>query len=181
MKCTKQELISIFGISEFIYQGWLKEGLPKLVNEVDTNENGESYAYDTKDCIKWYGDYVISKAHAVPKSKYDANKEKARLLHHQANNEAMKERIASSEYVLVDQVLKKWTSAALSVRNRLIALPKRIARIALAASSEIEIEADTEKLIYEALDELSNFEIEGGKEETPKKPMGRPKKVKTEE
>ena len=85
---------------------------------------------------------------------YDDKIEKARLLHHQANNEALKERTSTAELLPADEVLKTWTEMITAMRAKLLGLPSRLANRVMSFDTVIEAEQYVKDEVYRALREL---------------------------
>ena len=89
-------------------------------------------------------------------SVYDMEKERARLTHHQANNEALKERETRGELISTELVLAGWQEKQAALRARLLPLPVKVAPLVIAANGDrVEIEETLKGAIYEALEELA--------------------------
>ena len=157
MLCNRKEIADIFGINEYTVDAWAKEGMPKALKTPGKEVGDSRKKFNSVECIKWYSERVSTTVEPEKKSKYDYNAEKSRLMHHQANNEALKEKVALGELVKVEEVINKWSQASLSMRNKLLTLPSRIAKISTTLNNEIEIQLEVENQIHQALNELSIY------------------------
>lgn len=90
-------------------------------------------------------------------SVYDTDKERARLLHHQANIAALDEKVKERSLIPADVVLANWQDIAANVRARLLAIPTQLAATCANAPRE-EVEAKASTLVRQALEELANAE-----------------------
>lgn len=178
MIVSRKDIADVFSTSEQSIRNWLLEGLPRL-------KDGHNSEYDTRKCIDWFVERAIRKkvgkdANGV----YTLETERARLAHHQANNEALKEAQLKGDLIANADVLKQWSDAIIAMRNKMLALPSKLSKVAINAETVKEIERDAERLIYEALNELNIYESTADTKqstdtsetttETDSKPMGRP-------
>ncbi len=93
---------------------------------------------------------------------YDYNVERARLAHHQANNEALKEKELRRELMNVDEVERLVSQTVLAARSKLLSLPTKMAGKVQFISELPIIEGLLRDSVDEALHELaaSIFNIE---------------------
>ncbi len=85
--------------------------------------------------------------------------ERTRLTRFQADNEEMKKKQLSGELFKADIVMNLWGRHIMDCRSRLLALPTKISPVAFACKTIQEVQAATEKLVYEALNELKNITV----------------------
>lgn len=90
---------------------------------------------------------------------FDLTDERTRLTRFQADNEEMKKKQMSGELFPAESVLKLWERHIMDCRSRLLALPTKIAPVAYACKTIQEVQAATEKLVHEALNELKSIEV----------------------
>ena len=90
---------------------------------------------------------------------YDLVKERARLAFHQANLAALDEKAREKTLIEYEAVVAEWQRILIGVRNRMLALPSRLASVCgNLPPKDIQREADA--IIREALTELANTEPE---------------------
>lgn len=87
---------------------------------------------------------------------YDDKIERARLTHHQANNEALKEAVNRRELIPASEVIEAWAEMVGSMRARLLALPGRLANRAMSFESVREAEDYAREEVYSALEQLGD-------------------------
>lgn len=84
----------------------------------------------------------------------DAQEERARLTHHQANIAALEEQELSGELLRRDSVVAEVTEAIANCRAKLITLPPKMASVVVAMDDLQEVRTALQAGVYEALDEL---------------------------
>lgn len=87
-------------------------------------------------------------------SVYDIERERARLLHHQANIAALDQQVKEKQLIPADVVLHNWQDIAANVRARLLAIPPQLAATC-ANSSRESVQEKATALIRQALEELA--------------------------
>lgn len=92
---------------------------------------------------------------------YDLTKERARLSHHQANCEELKERQLIGELIPAEEVKAQWSDMILAVRAKILSLPGKVASIAMAAESLREVEEFVSEELHGALNELVEDDTPG--------------------
>lgn len=111
---------------------------------------------------------------------YDLTAERARLSHHQANCEELKERQLTGELIPAEEVSAQWSDMILAMRAKVLALPGKVANVAMAAETLREVEEFVTEELHEALNELNSEDTprgNGAAKATPKaksKRVGRP-------
>jgi phage terminase Nu1 subunit (DNA packaging protein) len=86
---------------------------------------------------------------------YDLMAERARLSHHQANIEGLKELERRGELVSAHAVALTWQNLIGAARAKLIGMPAKLAPVLLGAIDLHDIEGKLREEIYDALDELA--------------------------
>lgn len=111
------------GVTRQTVQNWLKDGLPVK----SEGKAGVATIFESKDVDRWLTEREISKR--VVKSDgedYDRQKEEARLKHHQANNEALKEAEKCGQVLDTSLVVELCSAGVTNCRNRLLAVDKKL-------------------------------------------------------
>jgi phage terminase Nu1 subunit (DNA packaging protein) len=85
---------------------------------------------------------------------YDLNVERARLAHHQANNEAIKEQVTRGELLPVDLVVALTSSLVAAARSRLLGIASKVRGRFPDLDKEVADEVDA--LVRQALTELGS-------------------------
>lgn len=88
-------------------------------------------------------------------SVYDTDKERARLLHHQANIAALDEKVKEKSLIPADVVLSRWQDIAANVRARLLSIPSQLAATC-ANQDRDKVEDKAASLIRQALEDLAS-------------------------
>jgi len=99
--------------------------------------------------------HLRERAQLRHKATQDINEERARLVHHQANIESMKEEEKVGSLISADEVESSWTGMAMSMRAKMLGVPKKVASTALGVTDYTEMEDLVDEYVKEALDELS--------------------------
>lgn len=86
---------------------------------------------------------------------YDYDTEKARLTHHQANIASLEEEIKRKNLLPADVVQTHWCNLAANMRNKLLALPSRLAAVTMGCQTIQESERAAMMLVRECLEEIS--------------------------
>jgi len=117
---------------------------------------GRPIQYDIGDVHKWgvrqrLADMTVADDGTV----YDIDAERGRLTHHQANKTALEEQALAGVLIRADLVEQQWSAIAAGLRAHLLALPVRLAQVAVASGSELrEVERAARDEIYGALAEM---------------------------
>ena len=106
----------------------------------------------------------------------DANKERARLTHHQANLAELDERTKRGELVPMDTVVSEVSEACSNMRAKLLNLPPKMAAVVVAMDDLHEVQTVLESGVVEALAELHTQYVDneqgGGSAEAPTETEG---------
>ena len=116
---------------------------------------GRAHTYESRDALPLlYGQ--------IDSSAYDLNQERARLAHHQANNESLREAQNRGELLPRGLVIQTWQGIVAAARARLLALPTKAAHQLLGARTLAEAEEAVRTHVYEALAELARDGLPAG-------------------
>lgn len=152
--CNKAELASILGRSERTLTTWQKQGLPIHV----TGTRGQENLYDTEQVIDWLIRRELEKVVIGDDGEainYEA--ERARLTKAQANHEELKVEVLKGELIKSEVVERVQGGMVSAFRSRCLSIPTKAAP-QLVGREEVDIEAALTDYIYEALEELSDFD-----------------------
>ena len=154
MKANRSELAIVFGVSETTITKWTKDGMPR-----EQAKGTAGSVYSTGDCIRWFANREKSKLVAsVDGSIFDLNTERARLAHHQANKTALEEKVLNGELIPAEEIKKAWGDAVMASRSKFLALPGKLAKVAINAESVKEVEREADRLVREALEEICIYD-----------------------
>ena len=95
-------------------------------------------------------------------SEYKLMAERARLTHHQANVEALKEAQLEGQLLPCDVVFRTWLGMVANIRARLLCLPAKMAPVLVNRDDITEVEASIKAQVYESLTELSTYGLPPG-------------------
>ena len=132
--------------------GMARETVAKRLKEAGMTPEvqGKAKMWETRDALPILYDAVAEAG------QYDLTAERARLAHHQANNEQLKECQARGELIPAEQVQSRWAAMVMAMRAKMLALPGRLASKAMTATTIREVEDYAREEIYFALDELAS-------------------------
>jgi phage terminase Nu1 subunit (DNA packaging protein) len=155
---NKIELAEITGKSERTLTAWQKSGMPIELN----SGRGSSNQYDTASVIEWMINREMEnriKKHGGDRADwYDYEKERARLTHHQANKVSLEEKVLHGELIPISEVLRVQGNMVSAFRARALAIPTKAAHDLLGVTELNQAKATIKEFIFEALDELSDFD-----------------------
>lgn len=89
---------------------------------------------------------------------HDQHKERARLTHHQANIASLEEGRIRGDLLSADEVSDAWEGVITSFRAKILALPIKLAA-EIHAENKAAVQSAAERHVYDALSELSAYEI----------------------
>jgi phage terminase Nu1 subunit (DNA packaging protein) len=125
---------------------------PKLAN-VD----GKASGFPCKPFGRWLRQRWMAEAGVSQDGTvYDEKMERARLLHHQANNEALKESINRMDLLKAETVERVWSDMIVSFRSKMLGLPSRAAHSVVSLKTPGEVEAVLMSIVTESLCELAD-------------------------
>lgn len=163
--------------------------LPQCYNLANsgTIPRADNGTWNLAQCANAYIKYLQGRA---GEEKRDYAVERTRLTKAQADKTELELKLLQADVIRASIIESVWGRMTAAARSRLMALPYRLAQVAIAASDFAEIEEQAAELIVEALNELhaydpsdymphdSNAErvaVESAAE-TPNKRVGRPRK-----
>ena len=149
---TQQQGAELLGVTLRHFQRLIKEpgSPPKLVNA-----DGRASGFRCAEFGIWLRQRYASEMGVSEDGKiYDEKLERARLLHHQANNEALKEAVNRGELLPADLVISLGAALVAAARAKVLAVPSKIRGRFPALDSEVSEEV--EQLTKEALTELGS-------------------------
>ena len=140
-------LESVSRLSELT--GLDRRTLKKHLIEFKPIIEGRSHLYESHDVLR------VIYGGASADDLYDLTEERARLAHHQANNEGLKELENKGELVRADEVRAAWEEKTAATRAQLLSLPSKAAPMVVTVDGDVAVESMLRKMINEALDELA--------------------------
>lgn len=155
---NKKQLAEIVGKTERTLSAWQKQGLPI---SKEAKGRGAAHEYDTKEVIDWMINQEIDKRvkkHGSINELYDYEIERARLTHHQANKAALEEKVLHGELIPTDEVIRVQGNMVSAFRARSLSIPTKAAHSLLGVTDLNEGKAILKQFVYEALDELADFD-----------------------
>lgn len=111
--------------------------------------DGRSHLYETRDALPLIYGTDSDKTYVL-------EEERARLAHHQANNEALKEAENRGDLIRSDDVRELLNNMIMATKAKLLALPHRMISQVIAAESTKEIEETLKSEVHVILKELAH-------------------------
>lgn len=132
---------------------WVKLGMP-----IECSGGiGEANEYSVPDCIAWLIEHSVRQA-VAPGSDgkgYVTKEEQARLTHFKAQMAELDYKEKAGELVPAGVVEESWCEMVAAAKAKLLALPARIAPVAVVGGSVREVELKIRDEVYGALEELA--------------------------
>jgi phage terminase Nu1 subunit (DNA packaging protein) len=123
MEVDSKTLADIFGVTTKTLRDWGHKGLPVVVRQTGPNGN----TYNTVDCLAWWRDQEIQRRVVTQDGKhYDKQEEEARLKHHQANMEQLKEEEKRGELIPLDVAVSEFGQLVGNARSKILQLGKLV-------------------------------------------------------
>lgn len=146
---NKRELAHFFGVSPQAVDGWLPRGCPVL------KRGGPlvGYQFDTAAVVEWRSEQRVAEAigEQRPDNPGDAENRK---LSADASLAELKLHRELGQLAKIEDAERIWTRQVSACRTKLLALPSKLAPVALSANSVEEIRSLFERELHEALNEL---------------------------
>lgn len=121
---------------------------------------GIATEYNGPAVVKWFVRREISKRlEDVGGELFDYEAERARLTHEQADKTALEVEVLKGNLLPKERVIQEQSAMISAARARLLSLPIKAAPILINQADKREVESFLRELVYEALDELSEFDI----------------------
>lgn len=134
--------------------GMERKTISKRLESLTPIADGRSKLYDTKDALPLI--YGVAGGGAQG----DLSRERALLARVQRQKIELETAILRADVIPSEVVKEVWSQLLAACRARLLALPSRIATLAITATTHAEIEQIAGDLVHEALNELSEFQAE---------------------
>ena len=143
--------MALFSINQFSELAKLDRRTVKARLSTLTPQNGPkgAHLYDLKDALP----LLVAKS---SDGDYDLEQERARLAHHQANNEALKELVMKKALIPADEVKAGWITLVTRFKAKMLSIPSKMAHQVAQTSDHHEIEQLLRVGINEALTELAS-------------------------
>ena len=123
MEVDSKTLSEIFGVTTKTIRDWDNKGLPVVVRQTGRNGN----TYETVKCLAWWRDQEIQRRVVTQDGKhYDKQEEEARLKHHQANMEQLKEEEKRGELIPLDVAVSEFGQLVGNARSKILQLGKLV-------------------------------------------------------
>ena len=121
-------------------------------------QHGERGAklYESKDALPII--YAVASADDL-----DLQQERARVSFHQANKAALEEKTLAGELAVMSEVEAEWTERTAAARAKLLSLPIKLAGALHGIEDKNQIKDAALLIIHEALQELSEYDIEAAR------------------
>jgi phage terminase Nu1 subunit (DNA packaging protein) len=147
-------LQAAFGGTIATWKARVKEGLP--VTYEPGLRSGKARKFDSVSVFQW----LVSHESATPgNGLLDRNQEQARLYRTQEKRQALALARETGALIPGEIVERVWSGMTNAAKQRLLALPTRIAAECAGQSFAI-IEARAQELVWNALDEIGDYRVE---------------------
>lgn len=140
------EISEFLGVSPSMIVTLTRAGMPII-----ESSNQKLNRYDLKMVVKWYIEHLKDKT-----QKNDFKQAQIRKINLEADRIAMEIAEKNGDLIKKDDIEKIWSKTVLSIRNKLLLLPKKVHIFYDNISDSYDMEKYVEALIFEALEELSN-------------------------
>lgn len=136
----------------------LNLSIPQCYNLANsgTIPKADNGVWDITRCAHSYIKYLQGRA---GEEKRDYAMERTRLVKAQADKVEMEISVLAGRLLPAESVEKVWSGMTSAARQRLLAMPYRLATLAMAAETFTDMETAAAELINEALNELHSFDI----------------------
>jgi phage terminase Nu1 subunit (DNA packaging protein) len=114
--------------------------------------------YDLGGSITGYIRYLRNIAAKKTPENTEEQEVRMRILRAQAAAAEMDLKKETGEFIPVEKAISDWKNMILAFRSRMLAIPYRIACSVINLTELHEAEKVTKKLVYEALDELAEYD-----------------------
>ena len=141
---TKKQIADLFRVHVNTVDGWTRAGLPH-------RKDGREYRFDLADAIVWHHQFIASTSGDLP-SHAEA---KRRREHYLAELKRLQYETAEGLLINKEKAMNAWRQVLLTVRDRFLGLPAKLAPLVYSAKSPAEAFVTLKKEIHEILDELS--------------------------
>lgn len=118
-------------------------------------QDGRAVMYDPQKALPLI--YDLEKPKEGEGQKLDLTKERARLASAQADKTEIQVLALRKEMLPAEEVERVWTGMVMNFRAKILVLPSRLATRLAGMKKAIEIQELLKKTMYEALDELSDY------------------------
>lgn len=145
---NKRELSEVVGVTERTLTTYSKQGMPIAA----ASARGKASKFDTVDVINWMIQKEVTKLSFG--GNLDLTEETARLKHHQANNEALKEDQLRGSLIPEIVIREHGAGMVSAFRSKMLALTTKIRNRFSDLSDDVIDEI--QRLITEALEELGS-------------------------
>ena len=163
MICNKEELASVFGVSLPTVKKWLDKGLPHVKKE-------RSFEINSREAIVWlYGlepnlksrseiQDSLKTQNEAPEDELDPIQERARKDKYSADKLKLEIDIKTEKLIDKKAIEAEFSGMIIEARNKLMAIPNRMAVVLQNVAEAREVEAILDKEIRNCLIELGNEE-----------------------
>jgi len=134
MRVSLAQICDWKGVTKLTVQNWRKEGMPVI----DGGGRGKAAVFESAEIDNWLIEREIKKRVVNSSGEaYDRAEEEARLKHHQANNEELKEMEKRGELLPTTLVIELCSTGVTNCRNRLLSVDKKLRNEFLGVDEEV--------------------------------------------
>jgi hypothetical protein len=127
--------------------GFDRRTIKRRLSSLEPDKAGRAHLYQTVEALPLL--------YARDGSVYDTDKERARLLHHQANIAALDEKIKEKSLIPYDVVVDRWQMILANFRAKALGMPSALASVC-ADSSRDDVQKQSDGLIRQMLEDLAD-------------------------
>ena len=131
-----------------------RKTIVKRIGSLEYATRGREKLYETKEALPLI--YGVSSGGAQG----ELSRERALLAHAQREKIEIETAILKADVIPSDVVKEVWSQLLSACRARLIAIPSRLATQVISLKTYSEIENVAKELVYDALNELAEFQSE---------------------
>ena len=144
---SKTDAAQFFDVSVQALDGWFRRGCP--IHEKDSSDRIKSL--DLAAMARWRIGQI---------SDDDLTVEKTRLTKAQANKTELEVEVLRGTLITVDRVEKIWSGLCAGAKNKMLAIPYKIAFVAQGSTDFQVLESKVRDMINEVLESIDNFKAE---------------------
>ena len=125
MELNTQQVADFFGITAQAVRDRIKSGMP--VKNKGGRGKGNATTFESTDVIEWYAEKKVQdRIGTSGGEEFDRQAEEARLKHHQANNERIKEEESLGRLISSRVVIEMCSAGVINCRNRMLAVNSKL-------------------------------------------------------
>jgi len=150
----------VLGVTTRTLRAW--DDLPEPPPRTQ-GKRGQANSYPARELVAWYLDYKINQLIGnVDGEVLDLNQERARLARAQTSRQELAIQRERGELLPAPLITVTWQSLVGAARARLLAIPSKLAARLASENRVPVIQAELQREVYEALNELASTGMPDG-------------------